>query len=372
MKIGLVTIYQVPNYGSVLQTYATQYILEKMGHTCVVVNYKYPNELQDGGKLSIKARLYKFLTCFGLTSQQRKIKNLDKFKSNYLNLTQKYNSYNELKKSNWDSFDVMAVGSDQVWNTVYTKAEPIFLLKFLPDSLKRISIASSFATKTLDRRYRNTFKQELSKFTSLTVRESNGVKILEDLLLGSKTLGVCLDPTLLMSDNEWLQLTKPTKRPEKYILLYMWTYAFEPRPYIYDLLRYFRAKMGNCTIIALEGYCNIARNICKELDIICAEDSSISEFLDLFAHANLVVTSSFHGSAFAVNMSVPLISIVPDNEGDDRQSCFLRLIDAKKSIVEIGQDFDTIDPYYNFCNTKQKLCELRYDSLNIIRTMIEK
>ena len=44
MKIGLVTIYQVPNYGSVLQAYATQFLLEHFGAECKIIKYKYPNE----------------------------------------------------------------------------------------------------------------------------------------------------------------------------------------------------------------------------------------------------------------------------------------------------------------------------------------
>lgn len=371
MKVGLITIYQVPNYGSVLQTYATQTIIEKLGYSCSVINYKYPNELQNGNSVNFRAMLYRFLTNLGLSAQQRKILALKKFIRENFHLTRRYNSFEELKVEDWSSYDVMAVGSDQVWHTEYTKSEPAFLLKFLPDEKKRISIASSFASKNLDSQYIESFKTELSKFSHISVREANGLKILENLHLGKKKTVVCLDPTLLLSKAEWGQISRPYDGPKRYILLYMWTYAFEPRPYIYNVLRHFRKRYGNCKVIALEGYCNIPVNIRRELDIICAEDSSVPEFIDLFANADLVITSSFHGTAFAINMGVPLVSIVPDNNGDDRQSSFLRSVEASNCIVEIGQDLNTVNPYYNTEDTTSQLNVLRKKSIETINAMIQ-
>ena len=70
-------------------------------------------------------------------------------------------------------------------------------------------------------------------------------------------------------------------------------------------------------------------------------------------YADLVITSSFHGTAFAINFGIPLISIVPNGDGDDRQSSLLRLVGADNSIVKIGDSINDINPYYN----KVKVCE---------------
>lgn len=372
MKTGLVTIFQVPNYGSVLQAYATQTIIEKLGSSCYIVNYRYPNELQKGNSINIRGLLYRFLTRFGISAQQRKIINLNKFIEQNFHLTKRYNSFDELKAENWSSYDIMIVGSDQVWNTAYTKSEPAFLLQFLPDSIKRISIASSFASKSIESQYRDVFKSELSKFSYITVRETNGLEILKDISLKDKKTAVCLDPILLLSKKEWSNIAKPYNFLGKYILLYMWTYAFEPRPYIFEVIRHFKKNIDNCKIVALEGFCNIPGDICQELNIICAEDSSIPEFIDLFRNASLVITSSFHGTAFAINMGVPLVSIVPNNNSDDRQSSFLRSVNAINSIVKIGQNPTTIDPYYSPEITQEKLNALRKESIDLIKKMIEK
>lgn len=108
---------------------------------------------------------------------------------------------------------------------------------------------------------------------------------------------------------------------ESYILLYMWCYAFEPRPKIFEALRYWQQKMG-CKIVALEGYSDCQCENALNLEIADATDSSITDFLHYFANASLVVTSSFHGTAFAVNYGIPLISVIPEG-GDDRQFSLL-------------------------------------------------
>lgn len=371
MKIGLVTIYQVPNFGSVLQTYATQTVIEKMGYSCNVINYRYPNELQSCESQGLRSFLYRMLICFGITAQQRKIKKLKKFIRHNLHLTKRYNSYGELKADDWSSYDVMIVGSDQVWHTDYTKSEPAFLLQFLPDNIKRISIASSFASQKLDENYKLIFRQELQKFSYISVREKSGLEIINSLGLKNKNPVVCLDPTLLLPKEEWCKLVTTRRRSPKYILLYMWTYAFDPRPYIFDVVRYYKDKLGDCQIVALEGFCNIPHDIRKALGIVGAEDSSISEFIDFFCNAKLVITSSFHGTAFAINFGVPLVSIVPRIVEDDRQSSFLMSVNANKSIVKIGQKLETIDPYYDKQNAQYRLSDLRNRSIKIIEGMLK-
>ena len=95
-----------------------------------------------------------------------------------------------------------------------------------------------------------------------------------------------------------------------------------------------------------------------------ANNSSISKFIDLFANADLVITSSFHGTAFAINFGVPLISIVPNDIGDDRQSSLLKKIGADNSIVRIGTDINSINPTYSKPIVLDSLQNERIKTLN--------
>ncbi len=119
----------------------------------------------------------------------------------------------------------------------------------------------------------------------------------------------------------------------------MWAYAFEPRPYIFEVVKHFQKEM-NCDVIALEGYTPSEK--AEGVVMQNASASTLPEFIDLFANADLVITSSFHGTAFALNFGNPLISIVPDNIGDDRQRTLLTSVGATNGIVNIGKDIKTI------------------------------
>ena len=218
-KVGLITIYHVPNYGSVLQTYATQILLEKLGYECDIINYKYPNEYHHSlgrRKQSLKSKIGRLL---GLSASHIKSKKLVCFKKEHFNFTKLYSHLNELKNADWGNYDLFVVGSDQVWKSKYTLGDTAFLLSFVPESKKRISIASSFATNSIPTEYRETYRKHLEKFNAISVRESNGIGIIKNELNLQCAAEVVLDPTLLLNKEEWLNIVPRSnfKKKKKYI-----------------------------------------------------------------------------------------------------------------------------------------------------------
>lgn len=353
-KVGLTTIYSVPNYGSVLQTFATQETLKKLGCDCHIINYKYPNEWHYKHGTPKVRLLSKIVSSLGLKRHHRKSLKLNTFKKKHFNFTPTYKNLNELELAEWQSYDWIIVGSDQVWNPKFVKGDTAFMLSYLPENIKRFSLASSFACNSLPEEYISTYKKHLSRFDYISVREKNGINILRNELSINKNIEVLLDPTLLLSKEEWLQLIPRStfKKEKPYILFYMLDYAFDPKPYIFEITEYF-AKLLNYDIIILEGYISpISHN--NGIKIINMTDASIEEFIDLFCNANLVVTSSFHGTAFAVNFGIPLVSIIPENKGDDRQSTLLKSIGLIQNITPKGTKPESIHPNYDI-NIEQKL-----------------
>lgn len=369
MKIGLITIYHVPNYGSVLQTYATQKILQSLGHEVKVIQYNYFNDRyykEIGRGPSFRERFYPLKT---LLMPKCKAAVLKRFRNNFLNFTPPFESQAELEKYNWKDYDAFVVGSDQVWNTKYLLGDPCFLLQFAPSDKKRYSLSSSFATKTIVDKYASVFKKELSRFSAISVRESHGIAIIHDQLGLAKPVKVTLDPTLLLNKKQWLEsFPSLTISRKPYILYYMWAYAFEPRPYIYEVVKHFSREM-KCDVVALEGIRD--SKDCKDIDFVDADNSTIPQFINLFANASLVVTSSFHGTAFALSFGIPLVSIVPDNVGDDRQSSLLKVCGADNCIVRINSEIESIQPQYDITAVKDKLDYLRQDSINWIKSNIK-
>lgn len=369
-KIGLVTIYSVPNFGSVLQTYATQEVIRKLGYDCVVLQYKYSNEwhyTKGHARPSLKYRVGLFL---GLRSIHRKENKLKSFRKNFFNFSRPYANLDALKAEDWSEYCAVVVGSDQVWNARFTLGDSVFMLSFLPKGVYRISIASSFASKSLPIDLRDKYRKYLSCFDAISVREKNGIEIIKQELLLACDPAIVLDPTLLLSREDWLSLIPRSKlvKKKKYIVLYMLTYAFNPCPYIFDVLRYMSEKY-DYDILALEGY--TPSELSNGIVMQDKTDSSILDFIDLFANADMVITSSFHGTAFAVNFGVPLISIIPNGGSDDRQSSLLQQIGLENCIVPIGTELTGINPHYNIDSVEQKLSELRNISLSWIKEKIK-
>ena len=99
--------------------------------------------------------------------------------------------------------------------------------------------------------------------------------------------------------------------------------------------------------------------------------SSIEEFIDLFANADLVITSSFHGTAFALNFGIPLISIVSEGKGDDRQTTLLKSVGCENNAITVGFDIECIDATYDVDKVQKSLDTIRNENKKWISELIK-
>ncbi len=364
MKTGIVTIYDVSNYGSVLQAYATQKLLEEMGLDSVFIDYDRRNKWYTEKSHRFQdSFIRRFVRKLGLKAAHRKAIKLEQFKSKYFNKSRKYKDLDDLCKEDWSEYGAFVVGSDQVWNPRYLCGDSVFMLSFAPDEAKKLSIASSFASARIPEQYLKKYTRFLSRFDAISVREANGVNIIKEQLNLPVDARQLLDPTLLLSDKQWLASLPATKQSNgKYILLYILAYAFEPRPYIYEVSRYYKQLTGY-DVIALSGYDKMAPT---DLHISNRGDANVPEFVNLFANAELVITSSFHGTAFAANFGKPLISVIPEG-GDDRQMSLLKSLGMKNCAVSIGKPLAETNPYYDVSKEQGLLNEIRQENINWIK-----
>ena len=148
----------------------------------------------------------------------------------------------------------------------------------------------------------------------------------------------------------------------------MLTYAFEPRPYIFEVIKHLQSQ-DEYEVIALEGY--TPKEQALGIEMMDKTDSSIPEFIDLFANADIVVTSSFHGTAFAVNFGIPLISVVPEGNNDDRQSSLLKSIGLDCCIADSGIAIKNVVYDYDKISALQNLETLRANSINWIKSNLK-
>ena len=376
MNIGIITILNVNNYGAELQCYALVRKMRKMGLNAEVINYLFginPKHDFSGEKLtipiSIKQRIkvkllpvVQNLFCFFY--KKNKIirnKNFDVFHYKFNHLTSEvYPSVKSLYDADFN-YDVICIGSDQVWN--YQKGyslEPFFA-SFDKKGTKKISYGSSIGLSSLSKDAEDVFKRELSCFSSLSVREQQAANMLCSLL--HRDVDVVLDPTLLLNQEEWLEVAKYDMCPtEKYVLVYIVT--IKPCNYVLKVARHI-AKMRNLKIVRI---CRDAYPEHSGKDVQEITTAGPSDFIGLFANAEYVVTNSFHGTVFSINFSKSFYSVIKSNHStNSRLTSILKKLNLENRIVSEGSALPEITDI-DYIIPNEKLREERLHSVEYIRS----
>ena len=379
IKIGVITILKVNNYGAELQAYATQKIFELLGADSEIIDYLfYKNPGHKKTKASapvfshsfkkrVKEWLYPIickLKSLGQTeAKQRRDARFEQFHAENTKLSDCYSSLDALTSAKLD-YDILVSGSDQVWNPGnYTSLDPYFL-NFGPVEAKRIAYASSFGVAEIPDYAVNYYKKSLVKYHAIGVRENTAVDLINSLT--GQTAEWVLDPTLLLTHEQWMEVAKPVVNipSTPYILIY----ELGNVSYIKQLALYLSGETGMPIV-------RICQNACREdveKDIVNIIDAGPAEFLYLFDKAHVVVTNSFHGSAFSINFNKQFYTVVPKGKSNNsRQISLLKLFHYESCLIQENDDF----PIFRDMSTMKKesralLTVERNKSINFIKKTI--
>ncbi len=372
LKAGIITIHKIKNYGSALQAFALQDFLErKIGWNVEIIDYKFPNAFHrshryKGIKKRIRMMLHDFKVNNPLYNKLQK-KRFRHFWKTYLHLTsKKYASPKALKAEHFD-YDIFLTGSDQVWNPNTLCGDTIMMLDFAENNNKRFAYGASFSVTALPTQFIELYKNNLSKYISIGVREKSGISILKDLGISTNIELVC-DPTLLLTKEEYTPLVQSCsiKLPEHpYILVYCLGYAFNPMPKILHVLNEVQSNTGYNVIFinnVIEGF---------QGKYLHYKNIGPCEFAALFAYSSFVITSSFHGTAFSVINRKPFYAITPRTK-DSRISDFLIFLGLQSRIMYTDSDKKAeknCDIYTD--EIESKINSLRNHSINFLKRIDE-
>lgn len=372
MNIGIITIHKINNYGSVFQAYALQQACELFGHHVEIIDYRFPNSYQSNVgvksapvKITFKDKLIKLFYAFALLKQH---KGIASFVKSFQHLSRREYVSPEDLENNAPIYDVYLTGSDQLWNPNYCCGDPSFFLKFVSSGKCKVAYAASFGVASISKEFVSKFKEYLMEYESIGVRENTGVKLIEQLT-GRKDARVVLDPTLLLDKHSWNKIAVQSRIiKEKYILCYFLNYSFDSFPYVDELASHIQKITG----YKLVKVARPPRNFYESNTYHCV-GASPEEFLALMRDAEFVITTSFHGTAFAVNFEIPFSSVVADKtSGDSRQISLLDNVGLSKRIIEMGDNFPNLDYLKcDFTESSKKMEELRNQSINFLKTSIE-
>ncbi len=336
-NIGLITIIDNDNYGNRLQNYALGRYLEKNFNVKVttLLNDDFSNEK----KLYFIRKIKHILVGkkYKKVLNKKRYASFSSFNSNINFTSKKINCFSTLKE-----YDFIIVGSDQVWNPYFRRLRDVDVLKNVPVS-KRIAYAASFGVANIAEKYNSKFK-EIQKFKAISVREKTGEELLRKKIVRND-IEVLVDPTMLISSNEWNNvIRKPKEKLEdKYILLY---FLGEINTYRKNSIKEFAAKYD-----------------CKIINVLDKESSYYEygpgEFLYLIKNAFLICTDSFHSCVFSIIFDKPFV--VFEREQNHMQSMNTR-------IETLLDKFELSNQIYNGTNISSNNLKHDYNrAFNILK-----
>lgn len=367
-KVEIITLHRIVNYGSVLQAYATQQTLIKLGYDVEFIDY-YPERMHILGMLKrIKNKKDIFKKNFFARTLARIIifpsylKRFHTFKTflkKYINLTSKtYNSLESLIED-YPKADIYCTGSDQVWNSEWNeKVDRVFFLDFLDKGAKKIAYAASFGKKRLDPSEKEITKQLLGKYDKISLRENSGVEILEDLGLHNSVN--VLDPTLLLYSNDWIKLCSNKYEKDNYILVYNLN-----RNKKIDI---FAENLSKKTGLEVKFLSYQFYEIYKKGKMYC--NPRVEDFLALIKNAKYIITDSFHGTAFSLNFNKEFVIVYPEKFSTRLQS-ILEILNLKDRVAKNESDIDVINKKINYNIVNLLLDEEREKSIKWLKQALE-
>jgi hypothetical protein len=367
MKVEIITLHRITNFGSLLQTYATQAAIEKLGHETEIIDFvpegvSFIRGCWPKNDAPVWKKMIKFFP--HLVVRAVAFNNVNIFLHKYIHLSNKrYRSYQDIKK-NIPMADAYLSGSDQVWNTQNNNPPEdlkAYYLGFAPKGKKRIAYAGSFGKNAFTDYEKSVIKEFLSKYDSISVREDDGLKILQHF--GFYNGVHVVDPTLLLRCEEWKKFASVKKPPKA-------GYVF-----VYNLNRNNLIKKI-AKAIAREKALRIV-NFADTLDFIHGAENrfgnTAEDFVNYIANADFVVTDSFHGTAFSINLNRQVI-VVKAPRYNSRIESILRvvgLLDTRLvGTVEDGLAAASAMIDYKVVNTRIE--EARQKSYNYLENALSK
>lgn len=277
-KVAIMTINSI-NFGNRLQNYALQKIVSELGFQVETIkrlnhdlwiNHGVNEKVKDLLRIIIGTRKGLYL----------------RFEKKYIKYSKYYALPNKVDNKLEREFDYFISGSDQVWNPYYEHIVGESDLLLFTSRNKKISYAASFGTDRIPDEKKELYQEALGDFKVISVRENAGAEIVRNLIKGE--VEVVLDPTLLLSSDQWRKLRrKPKYVPNgKYALVYiLGEQSVECTQYINEL----KEKYG------FRIYDILAKNEYGKEPAI-----GPSEFLYLIEYAEIVISDSFHATVFSI------------------------------------------------------------------------
>tara|TARA_B100000886_G_scaffold190530_1_gene131112 strand:+ start:9204 stop:10274 length:1071 start_codon:yes stop_codon:yes gene_type:complete len=354
IKTATITFQNANNYGALLQAYALQRCLINLGVQNHVLNYKCNYMGKPYGIAALKRKgLIRFFLgiAYYIVRLPRRAKFTElRSKMNYTKILKREDLFDLNQK-----YDFFISGSDQVWNDGITNLDPSFFLDFVNTGEKKLSYAASFGFEEISENLKSKYKKLLSDYSFYNMRESSGVNIIKDLF--NKKANQVLDPTLLLTQKDYDEITNFPKIQEKYILVYQTTIS----SFLLDSVKKI-SKITGYKIVTIPF--PLGRFIKSKTNF----SAGPKEWLGLFRNAEIIVTDSFHGCCFSILYNKNFHVCITG--AGTRIYNLLSIFDLNHYLLRPGSDLD-IDYKIDWNKINKKINFERNKSISVIKKMLK-
>lgn len=340
MKIGILTYHYTCNYGGVLQSYALQQVLRRMGHDVKIIDCV-PSYFHTSWKDYVPRKIsFKVMRELYVkwSHGNETWKAFDRFREEHLLLTERIDE-TRLPLLN-DRFDTIIAGSDQVW-CLSQHFRPIYFLNWEPRFQgRRIGYAPCCSVNTIKEQHVSTVRKALDAFDAISVRNDQTYQFVKDV--AGIEAPIVADPAILHDFSEFVQ---PSPATDQYILTYILGDEIEGGHK--NVIRELRRMYGNLPVYAIVSAPNNPQ-LCPWADKVMY-DVSPDEWIDLIAHAACVYTDSFHGTILSAKFNRPFVAYYTHlGRGarfiDLQQRCDLQKNIIRSSSVLSGYSREILNP----------------------------
>ena len=333
-KIGIITYHSAYNYGSVLQAYATQYAVKKLGYDSEIINYRMKEQRTSYALYRMNCgmkSLLKDLMQFPVQDKRKqRVEKFEFFINTKLSLSKECSDLDEIEKI-WNDYPIIISGSDQIWNKHSLEMEHNDIKFMYPYLLKgysgkKVSYASSIANMSDQELEMILF--DIKKFDYIAMRELESAKKMTNIL--DRKIEAVVDPTFLLRKEEWIDNMniQESKDKDKYILYYSLG-GIQPLKENTTVLRKIAQSKGlKIKIVTPFAYIKMDDEIIEMHPEIGPE-----EFLELIYNARMVVTNSYHGTILAVNLNKDVYSLCENFGSEFRKTDILKRIGLEDRII---------------------------------------
>lgn len=313
-RIGIATNWQYPDYGGMLQAFATQLAIESLGCIAEVLDaerlqgdissrkMKYflrnimdPSVVREKGAVVMSSLRRRIHGEYGENMRARRAAfaafNKENFKP-----SRRFSDWDDIAEGS-RAYDCVLVGSDQLWLPSNITGD-YYTLSFVPDDVRVVNYATSFGVSSIPGYLQLRTKQFLERFDALSARETSGQEIICELT--DRVVPLVCDPTLLINAETWSGVAMGNEQlSEPYIFCYL----MGDNPYQRDFVR----ELKKFTGWRIVQFPHLDRYIKSDEGFAdcCVYDAGPAEFLGLIENASLVCTDSFHGTIFSSIFNTP-------------------------------------------------------------------